>query len=272
LNAVDRQLKSDLSQADLKIAGLHWIVLEGLYHIVHGMHTVIISGRSIRVPSPAVVRQILGHRILDRQIFPRPNTEPENPSPNLTDTQVNQIQRYIAILLFWNERLNLTSVTDPAEILSRHFGEALLATRLLPAKGRLADVGSGAGFPGLALKIFIRDLQVLLIEQNAKKAAFLNEVIRFLSLPGVAVERVDYRTLNPRMAPFDAITARALGSYRELTNWAVVRLVPAGKLILWLGEEDATKISQLPDWRFDPPSRIPDSRHRILLVGSPTCN
>jgi 16S rRNA (guanine527-N7)-methyltransferase len=243
-----------------------------VYYILNYAIEVIVSGRSIRVPSAAAVRKILGHQILGRQILPRPTTDLDNRAPNLADVQVDQIQRYIAILLFWNERLSLTSLTDPTEILTRHFGEALLATRFLPSKGRLADVGSGAGFPGLALKIFIPDLQVLLIEQNAKKAAFLNEVIRFLSLPGVAVERIDYRTLNPRMAPFDAITARALGSYRELTNWAVVRLVPAGKLILWLGEEDATKISQLPDWRFDPPSRIPDSRHRILLVGSPTCN
>lgn len=211
------------------------------------------------MPSASVIRKVLG--------------TVQTPAPTLTDEQVGQIQRYIAILTIWNEQLNLTSVTDPLEILTRHFGEALIATQFLPPKGRLADVGSGAGFPGLALKIFQPDLQVLLIEQNAKKSAFLNELIRFLSLPNVSVHRVDYRALDPSLSPFDVITARALGSYRELTNWSLSNLSsPDGTLVLWLGEEEATKLSILPGWRFDPPAKIPDSRHRVLLVGTPTKN
>src|SRR5271169_1607307 len=116
----------------------------------------------------------------------------------LSNFQVSQIQRYIACLVFWNQRVSLTSVSDPSEILERHFAESMLGAPLIrSAEGRLADVGSGPGFPGLALKIAIPKLQVLLIERNTKKCAFLNEVIRFLDLSFVTVIRSDYASISP---------------------------------------------------------------------------
>jgi 16S rRNA (guanine527-N7)-methyltransferase len=217
---------------------------------------VTISGRSVEVPSGAKIRSSLA--------------EFDKSAATLSDLQIGQIQKYIAILLLWNDKLSLTAVTDPAEILPRHFGEALSALPFLSTSGRLADVGTGAGFPGIALKIFQPKLQVLLIEQNAKKAAFLHEVIRLLELGGVSVQRLDYQSLSPEIAPFDIIAARALGSYRDVANWALSRLAAQGKLLLWLGEEESAKLSALPDWRFEPPARLPTSRQRVLLVGTPT--
>src|SRR6184192_4854438 len=92
------------------------------------------------------------------------------------DDQALQIQRYIKILLAWNEKVNLTAIRDPLEILYRHFCESMYAVKALALKsGRLADVGSGGGFPGLPLKILQPDLQVFLVETNVKKVTFLAE-------------------------------------------------------------------------------------------------
>src|SRR6202795_2719828 len=85
----------------------------------------------------------------------------------VSDSQVLQIQLYIDILLTWNEKMNLTAIRDPLEILNRHFCECMYAASAVPVEdGRLADVGSGGGFPGLPLKIIRPELQVMLIEAN----------------------------------------------------------------------------------------------------------
>src|SRR3979411_3123095 len=85
------------------------------------------------------------------------------------DDQVLQIQQYIRILLTWNEKVNLTAIRDPLEILYRHFCESMYAASAVPLeKGRLADVGSGGGFPGLPLKIMQPGLHVFLVESNIK--------------------------------------------------------------------------------------------------------
>src|ERR1700760_1027569 len=97
----------------------------------------------------------------------------------VTDQQIVYIQEYIRILLQWNEKLNLTAIRDPLEILHRHFCESMFAASALPLEtGRLADIGSGPGFPGLPLKILRPELQVFLVESNIKKGTFLAEVIR----------------------------------------------------------------------------------------------
>src|SRR5213594_1989902 len=97
------------------------------------------------------------------------------------DNQVLQIQQYIEILLRWNEKISLTAIRDPLEMLYRHFCESMYAAEAIPMEnGRLADIGSGAGFSGLALKVVRPGLQVLLVESNIKKVAFLAEVIREL--------------------------------------------------------------------------------------------
>ncbi len=94
----------------------------------------------------------------------------------LTETQLEQIQRYIRLLLLWNQKISLTSIENPQELVSRHFGESFFGAKFIENVGcRLADVGSGAGFPGLALKIALPELQVSLIEQDPRKTAFLNE-------------------------------------------------------------------------------------------------
>ena len=98
-----------------------------------------------------------------------------------TDEQILCIHKYMRLLLQWNEKLNLTAIRDPLEILHRHFCESMFAAIAVPTNsGRLADIGSGAGFPGLPLKILRPELELFLVESNIKKGTFLAEVIRDL--------------------------------------------------------------------------------------------
>jgi 16S rRNA (guanine527-N7)-methyltransferase len=183
---------------------------------------------------------------------------------------IENIGTYISTLLQWNERISLTTVVDPAEIVRFHFGESLFACSVLPiADGRLADVGSGAGFPGLPLALADHRLKVTLIESNAKKATFLSEVVRRLKLTNVEIARIRMEDMPGTLVSFDFVTARALGQFDDLLSWSRKFLARGGKLILWLGESDVTKLSSLSDWEWQAPVQIPDSLRRFLLVGSP---
>ena len=180
------------------------------------------------------------------------------------------IQRYIALLLQWNKGISLTTVTAPAEVVRFHFGESLFAASAVPIRhGRLADVGSGAGFPGLALRLADSDLSVTLIESNMKKTTFLSEIARDLKLDHVTVARTRMKNFPSADPGFDFITARALGQHDELLAWASKSLSVNGKVILWLGEDDCTTISIKAKWNWRDPIHIPGSKRRFLLVGSP---
>jgi 16S rRNA (guanine527-N7)-methyltransferase len=181
----------------------------------------------------------------------------------------DQIRAYIATLLRWNQKISLTTVSDLSEIVRFHFGESFFAASAVPIRhGRLADVGSGAGFPGLAIRILIHQIDLVLIESNVKKAAFLSEVSRELCLDRVEVfhgRMEEFQETSPRL---DFITARALGQHEKLLEWSGSHLNLSGKLILWLGEEDSAAISRDPAWSWDKPIKLPESQRRVLLVGS----
>ena len=214
---------------------------------------VRVGDRDVSVPNSTVIHRALA------------------PFGKIPDSiQIEQIQRYVALLTFWNEKISLTTISDPEELLVRQFGEALVAVSAFSVeKGRLADVGSGAGFPGLALKIFAPRLDVVLIEKNAKKIAYLREAARFLSLEGISAKLTDYSAVSAGSDRFDWITAKALGGYPKLLEWARNVLSPSGSVILWLGVDDSEVIRRETNWDWQPAVAIPGSHRRVLLAGSP---
>jgi len=175
----------------------------------------------------------------------------------LNGQQVQQIQQYTKILLAWNEKVNLTAIRDPLEILYRHFCESMFGASLLPvADCRLADVGTGGGFPGLPLKILRPDLDVYLVESNIKKATFLAEVVRELGL-----------TLGEEIAPLDVVCSRALGDFARFLGWAASH-VHAKQAMLWLGGRDLDEVRAVPGWTWSEPKPVPKSLQRYLVLGT----
>ena len=187
---------------------------------------------------------------------------------SLSNSQVEQIQQYTKILWTWNDKVNLTAIRDPLEILYRHFCESMFGATLLPVENcRLADVGSGGGFPGLPLKIMRPDLQLFLVESNVKKATFLAEVIRELGLTDARVLVSRYEELAEEVAPLDVICSRALGDFSNFLTWAASPSVSAKQVLLWLGGRDLEEVRAQPAWTWSEPLPIPKSLQRFLLTG-----
>ncbi len=180
----------------------------------------------------------------------------------------DQIRIYVDLLLRWNQRTSLTTVTDPEGIVRFHFGESLLAVTAVPIRhGRLADVGSGAGFPAVPIRMVSEDLNVILIESNQKKATFLSEIVRELQLANVDVRRSRMEEIDFSRDTFDFVTARAIGIDDEFLDWSRKALNPNGSIVLWLGEESAREVSRDASWKWADSIRIPQSERRVVLHG-----
>ncbi len=188
---------------------------------------------------------------------------------NLNEQQVLYIQQYMKLLLAWNEKVNLTAIRDPLEILYRHFCECMYAATAVPVEnGRLADVGSGAGFPGIPLKIMRPELQVFLIESNMKKATFLAEVLRTIELPDTRVLVSRYEELGEEVTPLDYVCSRAVGDFEPFLAWAASQRIAAKQVILWIGGRDLDQVRKGTEWEWREPIAVPHSLRRYLLVGS----
>ncbi len=159
----------------------------------------------------------------------------------LTRRQLEAFAWYARELVEWNDRSNLTAITDPAEIEVKHFVDSVscvLAMRPQPT-GRLADIGAGAGVPGLPLKIAFPRLQVTLIEATGKKAEFCRHVVEALELEGVEVihgraEEVGH--LAGHRQAYDWATARAVAQLPVVVEYLLPLLKLGGKAIAQKGE------------------------------------
>jgi 16S rRNA (guanine527-N7)-methyltransferase len=207
---------------------------------------------SIVVPSESTIRKALSEFRID--VNPR---------------QIGQIREYIRLLLVWNEKVNLTAIRDPLEILYRHFCESMFAANVVElGKCRLADIGTGAGFPGLALKILVPEAQIVLVESNIKKATFLAEVVRTLGITGANVLVSRYEELGDEIAPIDFLLARALGEFGTFLKWAAAETVGTKRVVLWVGAADVEQARKSTGWVWQEPVPVPHSLRRVLLIGN----
>jgi len=160
--------------------------------------------------------------------------------PDVSPELAGQLHTYLDLLLRWNARMNLTAVRDPEQIVTRHFGESLFAARVLRDAGAfaadettLADVGSGAGFPGVPIKLFAPSLRLTLIESQNKKATFLREVVRTLGLSHIVVHCGRAENWGGRA---DVVTLRAVEKFESVLPVAAGLVEPGGILALLIGE------------------------------------
>jgi 16S rRNA (guanine527-N7)-methyltransferase len=204
---------------------------------------------------------------------------------------LDHISAYIDLLLRWNARTNLTAVRSPEEIVTRHFGESLFAARNLfpatnsnapgalgpessalrdaassPAPLTFIDIGSGAGFPGIPIHMFVPGLRTTLIEAHHKKAAFLREVIRALTLTDIDV-------FAGRAQDFPAtaslVTLRAVERFDQILPVAARLVSPSGRLALLISSAQISAAEgALSAFPCLSPAAIPGSGSRILLVAT----
>ena len=229
-------------------------------------------------------------------------------STPLNSDQLQQISIYIDLLLRWNARMNLTAIRNPDEIVTRHFGESFfLARHLLPpsgddaaanhppaelgvkehprehsqedktnlakrpamASGPAVDLGSGAGFPGIPLKIWSPGTRVTLIEANHKKVAFLRDVIRALTL--TVIDVFSGRAEDYPAAGAGLVTLRAVERFTSVLPTGAELLAPEGRLALLVGRSQVDQAeSTLPSFHWSTPIPVPESTARALLIGRRT--
>lgn len=181
----------------------------------------------------------------------------------------NGIRIYVGTLLRWNEKIALTTVTDPDEILRTHFGESFFATSVAGiTEGRVADIGTGAGFPGIPIRMVRPTVKLTLVDPIAKKTAFLGEILRNLVISDAAIIRCRMEELPADLPDFDLITTRALGKYENFVRWSKTRISQSGSIMLLLGESDTREVLKDRTWAWREPVQIPQSRGRFVLLGS----
>lgn len=160
---------------------------------------------------------------------------------------------YLALLVRWNRAYNLTAIRDPHDMVARHLLDSLVlhpfVAGLAARNGRLADLGTGAGLPGIPLALVHPRLQVTLVESSGKKARFLREAVRTLGLANVRVAQSRIEALD-EPGTFDAITARALATLPLLVTLGGHLLKPGGTLLAMKGVRPLDEIAALPaGWR-----------------------
>ena len=200
----------------------------------------------------------------------------------LTPDALDLISTYIDLLQRWNARVNLTAIPNEEEIVTRHFGESFFAARHLfpedtnepgvPALGaeaasrtRVADVGSGAGFPGIPIKLWAPEISLTLIESNHKKATFLREVARDLTLTNVDIQNARAESLAE--AKFDIVTLRAVERFESILPIAAGLVAKGGRLALMIAQAQLSQAhSSLPTLDWPHPIPIPHSQSRLLAT------
>ncbi|MEA2662626.1 MAG: rRNA (guanine527-N7)-methyltransferase [Chloroflexota bacterium] len=162
----------------------------------------------------------------------------------LSAAQIRLCETYAALLIERNTTVNLTAITKLEDVVTKHFLDSFTASavRVWTGRERLIDVGSGAGFPGVALRIAMPNLKLTCVESVGKKSRFLDEAAVLLGLAGVEVRNERAETLahsTDRRAAYDVGTARAVGTLAACAEYLIPFLRVGGDAIVWKGRVDA---------------------------------
>ena len=178
---------------------------------------------------------------------------------------------YLALLERWNRTYNLTAIRDRREMIAKHVLDSLAMHPFVRGIGSLADLGTGAGLPGIPLALALPDLRVTLVESSGKKARFLREATRTLGIANARVAETRIEALD-EAGRYDAITARALATLPLILELGGHLLKPGGQLLAMKGARPDDEIAALPPgWRLESvhPLTVPGlvaERHLLVVV------
>ena len=193
----------------------------------------------------------------------------------LNNEQISKFQRYLELLLEWNEKFNLTAITEKDEIEEKHFIDSIELVKFFDVKNKsLLDVGSGAGFPGIPLAIVEPTLHVTLLESNGKRISFLREVVKELGLKNVDIIQGRSEELGTR-EKYDIVTARAVKELNVLLEITFYLVKVDGYFIAYksssvdeeiLNAKHAFKCLQIDEYKkFD--YFLPKSKNSRVFLG-----
>ena len=169
---------------------------------------------------------------------------------DVTPEAIVRLERLADELLRWNRRRNLTAITGRDEILEKHLVDSLTLLPFINRSGRLLDIGSGAGFPALPLKITCPDLEIVSVEAVGKKVDFQRHIARVFDFDGFTAQHERIETLSDHpdyCQGFDTVTARALCSLEELLAMARPFLAPGARLLAMKGPEGEREVAVLDE-------------------------
>lgn len=158
----------------------------------------------------------------------------------LNKKQKEQFFKYMNLLIEWNEKINLTAIVEPKEVILKHFVDSITISKYIKVNGYIADVGTGAGFPGIPLKILRKDINVVLVDSLNKRINFLNEVINELELDNIKAihNRAEEFGKNKEFREkFDVVTSRAVANLATLSEYLVPLAKVNGKCLCMKGPE-----------------------------------
>lgn len=156
----------------------------------------------------------------------------------LSEIQLKQFYNYMNLLIEWNKKINLTAIIEPDEIILKHFVDSLTISKYISDGTKVVDVGTGAGFPGIPLKIYRQDLEITLLDSLQKRINFLDEVIRELNLEKIETvhSRVeDFGKDKKYREKFDISTSRAVANLATLSEYLLPLVKIGGKVISMKG-------------------------------------
>jgi len=170
-------------------------------------------------------------------------------SIELTEMQIQQFLIYYEMLVEWNSFMNLTAITEYEEVMKKHFIDSISLIKAFDVSGKVSviDVGTGAGFPGLALKIAYPELQVTLLDSLNKRVQFLNAVIEKLQLQGVVTvhgRAEDFAKPGNLRGKFDLCVSRAVANLSTLSEYCLPYVKTGGKFISYKSEKSSEEILQ----------------------------
>lgn len=157
--------------------------------------------------------------------------------PSLTEVQIMRFITYYDRLITRNYRVNLTRITDPAEVAQKHFADSVIAASMIPEGAFVADVGTGAGFPGIPLKLVRPDIDLVLIDSLGKRILFLRELCNELGIdvPAVHARAEDAAHMPDLRGEFDIVVSRAVAPMSILTELTVPFLKVGGTSLMYKG-------------------------------------
>ncbi len=166
----------------------------------------------------------------------------------ITPKQIDHLLNHTDLLLTWNKKTNLTRITNVEDIAVKHVLDSMAALPYLPKTGKVLDIGSGGGFPGLVLKIMRPELTIHLIDSVRKKVSFLQHVIRTLHLEGVAAYHVRAETFKnepSQRGGYQAVVSRALASLVNFAELAIPFLASEGIIYAYKGNIEEQEVGEL---------------------------